>query len=503
MDDFSPEIAKAIHESLFPPKDIKYTTIEEYVLQSLELKQTASIEPDVFQRNFIFLMCNIIKDIKEIENRLKEYRKEYDSLKNAHGLEAEYKRRKLLYFCDINKKAHKEICSFISDRLVKYLLDTSCDLLKREDERELYFDITSYRRYKYAIHRKYFSYDFPFEAASKTEVYVKSKFDIEDWLSEEKRLMDLLSQNPEAFWKLLYNYVDDDQIMDTIKKIVKDNYHLSKRKEIFETLNDLLASKKYQSFITLGLIQIEGLFDDYCRLKFGENNSQGTLIEKVQKSLENNEFVFYKMYPYFALDIPQLRNEVAHTGMIQTDNAKKMVYNLILDLNTLTQMVLKASDFKFRTAQLIYKKISEIDLDSADTKTKDHAYDSLLLEMLQEFMLPDDGFWDMIKNPDDYKEEIQFYKIEDLKEGYIDRPGIIKSISDIVRRAEFWKAMYRLVNENCNETRYFSEAEEFAIKMKNDYISILEPTAKAECIEVSRILNQFSKSYKSKWINVE
>ena len=254
MDYFSPEIAKALHESLFPTKDVNYTTIEEYVLQTLELSQTASVEPEVFQRNFIYLMCNIIKDIKEIEDRLKKYREEFNSLKDNKGLEVEYKRRKLKYFCDINKQAHKEICSFISDGLVKYLLDTSCDLLKREDERELYFDITSYRRYKYALHRKFFSYDYPFDAAAKTEVYIKSKYDLEDWYFEEKNLMDLLSKDPEAFWKVLYKYVDDNEIMDTIQDTVETNYHLSKRKEIFETLNELLSSKKYQSFITLGLL---------------------------------------------------------------------------------------------------------------------------------------------------------------------------------------------------------------------------------------------------------
>ena len=500
MDYFSPEVAKALHETLFPTKDVKYTTIEEYVLQTLELTLPERVESEMFQRNFVYLMCNIIKDIKEIEDRLKTYRKEFDSLKGDKGLDTEYKRRKLKYFCEINKEAHKEICSFISDGLVKYLLDKSYDMLKREDEREGQFDLYSCLRYKYALHRKFFSYDYPFDAAAKTEVYIKSKYDLKDWPYEEKNLMDLLSKDPEAFWKVLYKYVDDDEIMDTIKETVETNYHLSKRKEIFETLNELLSSKKYQSFITLGLIQIEGLFDDYCRLKFGDNNTQGSLIEKVQKSLEKNEFVFYRMYPYFALDIPKLRNEVAHTGMIQTEDAQKMVYNLILDLNTLTQMVLKESDFKFRTAQLIYKKISELDFSSADPQIIDSAYDSLLQEMLAYFMLPDDGFWDMIKNPDEYNDEIQFYKNDELEEGYIDRPGIIHFLSQIVKKVEFWKAMYRLVSENCNETRYFSEAEEFATKMKNDYISILEPAAKAECIEVSKLLNQFSKSIKSKWI---
>ena len=86
-----------------------------------------------------------------------------------------------------------------------------------------------------------------------------------------------------------------------------------------------------------------------------------------------------------------------------------------------------------------------------------------------------------------------------MEEGYIDIPGIINSISEIVRSFGFWKAIHRLVNDNCKETSFWTEAEEFAKKMKNDYISILDQDAKTECIEVSKILDQLSKSKKSLW----
>ncbi|MBP8594726.1 MAG: hypothetical protein KBI35_09970 [Ruminococcus sp.] len=153
-----------LSEFLCPQKDVTYTKIEDYVLQSLNIDSLSYVEPDIFQRNFIYLMCNVLKDIREIENRLNEYHFQFNSIKDMKGLEAEYKRRKILYFCKINKEAHKEICSFLSDKIVKYLLATKYDMLKREDEKDF---LSTYRqswRYRYALHKKYYSYDYPFTA---------------------------------------------------------------------------------------------------------------------------------------------------------------------------------------------------------------------------------------------------------------------------------------------------------------------------------------------------
>lgn len=177
--------------------------------------------------------------------------------------------------------------------------------------------------------------------------------------------------------------------------------------------------------------------------------------------------------------------------MIQTEDTRKMVYNLILDLNTLTQMVHKQSTYKFRTASIIYKKIIELDVEN---NKSDKAYDKLLHEIISFFMLPDDGFWNMIKNPNNYEDEIQFYKNDNLEEEYIDVQGIISRIAEIVKSVEFWKAIHRMLDKWCTETAHWSEAEEFAKRMKNNYISILEPAAKAVCIEVSKALDQFTKS---------
>jgi hypothetical protein len=48
--------------------------------------------------------------------------------------------------------------------------------------------------------------------------------------------------------------------------------------------------------------------------------------------------------------------------------------------------------------------------------------------------------------------------------------------------------MHRLVDKHITPTSKWTEVEDFARRMKNEYIAVLDPDAKAECIEVSKIV---------------
>ena len=279
-------------------------------------------------------------------------------------------------------------------------------------------------------------------------------------------------------------YVENDHVMQNVLERVSNDYNMHKRQEIFDTLNRLFSERKYQSFITLGLIQIEGLFDDYCQIRYGESENQGTLVEKAQKTLETNEYNFLRMYPYFAFDIPLIRNEVAHKGMLRTEDAKRIAYNLALDLNALSQMVLSESREKFVYAVMAHEKL--LDWEPNDDGNTDDLYDMLLHELFMFDKMANAHFWEVLKNPDNFRDEIEFYRDDDLPEGMIDLPGIVDFMSLLVRSEGFWKAIHRLVNRHITPTSKLVEVEEFARKMKNEYIGVLEPDAKAVCIEVAK-----------------
>lgn len=473
--------------AMLPPKiDVNYMSIEDYVLSTLGMEKGSVEKPEIFHKNFVHLMCHLFRDIKEIEERLTDYRARYAALQNKTTNKSEFERRKLSYFCDLNKEALREINGFIASRIPSFLSDHSYDTLNRECEHEELSDLFYQNRYKFAWYRDYYSTEYPFGIIVKVSQYAKEKYRLEQVMEEERRLLSLYFASPERFWNQMDQYIETDHVMQNILERVTNDYNLHKRQEIFETLNNLFSEGKYQSFITLGLIQIEGLFDDYCQIRFGESENQGTLVEKAQKTLETNENNLLRMYPYFAFDIPLLRNEVAHKGMLKTEDAKRIAYDLVLDLNTLSQMVKSESGDKFIYAIMTHEKLLE--WQSKEEGNTDTLYNTLLIELLMFDKMANAHFWKVLKNPEDYKDEIEFYRKDDLPEGMIDLPGIVDIMSRLVRSEGFWKAMHRLVNQHSTPTSKWIELEDFARKMKNEYIAVLEPNAKAECIKVSKIV---------------
>ncbi len=468
-------------------KGIDYVAIEDYVLSILGIEKSAlgDLNPELYYKNYVYLMCHVTKDIEEIEERLACYKAKYNSLQNIKTNAAEFERRKLAYFCDLNKEALDEICGFVAKGIPEFLRDSNYDLLNRECEREGLSDLFFRRRYKYAWHRDYYSFDYPYEVSVKLSQYVKEKYTLTQTLQEEQRLLNLYLQQPEAFWTLMKQYVDADNVMVTILERVSNNYHLKKRQEIFETLNDLFIHRKYQSFVTLGLIQVEGLFDDYCQIRFGEKENMGTLIEKAKRTLSTNEYTFLKMYPYFAFDVPLLRNQVAHKGMLQIEEAELTAYNLVLDLNTLSQMVKSESYDKFIPAIMTHEKLLGW---SPDDSSTDELYDTLAYELFMLDKIASEHFWEIIRTPKKYEDEILFYKKGDLPEGYIDLPGIVDALSQLVRSDGLWKAMHRLVAKHITPSSEWVEVRAFAKRMKDQYIGLLEDTAKSECIEIAKIV---------------
>jgi hypothetical protein len=464
-------------------------SIEDYLFKTLGIDKDSlsHMSSDIFQKNFTHLMCHVIEDIQEIENRINDYQARYHSLENVEGNDAEFKRRKLKYFCDLSKQARDEITDFIAHDVSEFLRNYNYDTLQRECERDGLSNLSYQTRYKYALHRKYYSIDFPYGVAVKIEQYVKEKYDTLRYSTEEDRLITLYKDHPNDFRDLMHCYVDNDHVMENILQRVSNNYHLSRRSEVFETLKELFDQKKYQSFIALGLIQIEGLFYDYCIIHYGESENQGTLIEKARKTLETNEYTFLKMYPYFAFDISLLRNEAAHKGIVSSVDAEDMAYNLVLDLNTLSQMVKSESYDKFIPVIMTHEDMIKWTPDAVGNS--DALYDQLLYEFLSLDKIANTHFWKLLKEPEKYKDEIEFYRVKDLPAGMIDLPGIVGVMSALIKSEGFWRALHRLLNDYTSPTFQWRETIDFAKRMRDDYIADLVGGAKSECIEVSKILN--------------
>ena len=445
-------------------------------------KSLTSINKEDLKKEFISIMCDVITDIREIKERIKEYKKRYNDLQNQRGLEIEYQRRKLLYFCKINKKALDDICSFLSESISQYI-----------DQHILTPDNCA--KYQYEILKNFYSCDYPYEVVIKVDYYIlynyfkDNDYDVFEFETKEKCLMDLYDNNPDDLWKMLYDYIDNNSILAEVIERINGCYHLAKRKEIFEILSKLFYEENYLTFITLGLLQIEGLFDDYSKLKFGESKDQGTLIEKVDKTLNNNTFEMFKLYPYFAFDIPRLRNEVAHTGMISTTkDQKKISYDLIFDLYILSGLVENHSCTPIRNLVNIYDSFIEY----TAYEGEDLKYICLIYQLFYGYLLTPADFkiyFSIIKKYQDFENELNFYGNAYSK---------IKCISEMILKEETWSAIVKIIKKDSAIPIYMSTLFyynngsffQFAEIIKNDYISILSGKAKDICKEVSKLLKE-------------
>ena len=124
----------------------------------------------------------------------------------------------------------------------------------------------------------------------------------------------------------------------------------------------LYEEKHYQSFVALGLLQLEGLFFDICSIRYDDKENAGSLVEKAEKALSNkSEISYMRYYPYFAFDVPVKRNEIAHTGFIKARNLEQIANELLLDLNAVARMAKMESDGKFRIFIMIYNALLTVD----------------------------------------------------------------------------------------------------------------------------------------------
>lgn len=466
--------------------------IEEYLLRQLgcDFTDFTKEKKQLFLKNYIYITSIVIKDLKEIDNRISYCKKEYSKLENNKTNEAEYQRRKLEYFAKINKDAKFEITKFLHNKLNDYLLKHDFDILKREEDKDAVTMLLLKGRYKFAEMHDYYDINFDFSTYAKAN-YLPD-ISLINRIKTTERYIDLKKDNPSEYQKEIKKLVDDKEIMIGLSTRVGNNYYLNKRKDLFKTLVSLYEKKSYQAFIALGLLQLEGIFYDYCLVKFGDIENMGTLVEKVYKSFNDNDKMNMFYYPYFAFDVPVMRNEIAHKGMINNDDIEATMYNLILDLNSVIRMVEDESTDKFKIFFMIYAELKK--LDSTDTDYVTNLNKELLYNLIGFKFLTQSYFWQLLKEPNKYEIEIGFYASDNLQDGHIDIAIIVQYIAGLLKKEEFWQVVIDQINKlSARYDEIPKELYELASKLKKDYIAILSGNAKKKCIELSSILDKYDE----------
>ena len=478
---------KSFFEGSSTPKKPKTETLD-YLLNSLSIEKELIENEDIYIRNYLFATLTARNYLIEIEARIKEIKEHISQFKNREC----YPCRKLIFFQKKNERAKDEIVNFLCFGLEKYLSknnDPYSDLINRNDVEKMWmFGPT----YDYNYNAQYYDPNYDFSTYAK---FVNTpNTSVLDSYRKIKNAIVLKKEDEEKYYNVVIDTVESNNLLENMAERIAMNYHFHKRKEIFDTMTALFKEEKYITFIITAAIQIEGMFYELVTIRYGGKENQGTLSEKADKTFSNNPQNKHALYPYFAFDIPELRNKVAHIGLVEEENIKHKAYELVLDLHCILSLAEKESLNKFINVVTIFNKINEDvkpeDYDS-DDKYKSAIAEHLFSELYLGYITIDECFWKLLLRPTDYKEELNYYLPDQEDDNYIYIKDMVLYFHSILRHELFWQVVFeytkKLTEINFNK---INDMGKFIYKLKNMFIPILTGNAKSLCIEVNKELQK-------------
>lgn len=414
----------------------------------------------LFISNYKYLLDLVLSDIDEINHRIKVLKKS----DKEEPPEKDYLHRKLRYFIEKNQTALSEIINYILNGVYEILSeDKNINYSDRINDELFNMMLTS--RYPYNFYKRYYDFYYDFSVEAKIRFMPGVKLD--NYLEIIKSNIELKKNNFEEYQNKLSKIVNTHNVLEYLCTNVEVHNVLNKRLEVFNTLKYLYEHEQWQSFISLAVLQIEGLFYDCCMIQKQNKLSKtaGTYVEKVEKSFRNNDIIMLSVFPYFMFDIPDIRNEIAHTGYFVSNNLRHTANELIFDLNTLIKWIYDITHDKYTTLKMIDDKLEEHH--NADLNQK---VEVLIYEMLANTAVTDFKYLDLLKAPSLYSDEISYMK---TPAGYWE--GIIEKIMNIIKTELFWNCIYDSIKDDTTyKTDKLYNLVLLAEKLKNTFIPILQ-----------------------------
>ena len=464
--------------------DPKINTID-YLINQLSVTSDSIKNEDTFIRNYIYTITIARKHLIEIDTRLNTISQEMKKIIDKES----YQFRKLKYFEKKNIAAKDEITGFICYGLVNYICrehSIDFDLIDRNNENKMWLNGPVY---DYNFNKKY--YDPNYDFATFARFYDIPNVQLLEILNNIECMIALKQNDLEAYYQKVRLTVNDNKMLSRMTERIATNYHFHNRKEIFESMMSLFEEKKYVTFILTATIQIEGMFYDLVTIRYGKKENHGTLVEKVDKTFNKNSIQKQTLYPHFAFNLPELRNQVAHKGLVNIENIENLAYELVLDLNCIVSIAEKESLDKFKTFLMIFDKMNEVD---SHDYTDENAYmesvsKCLFYELFANNIMSDEYFWKLLSEPLNYSDELSFYLPSTPEKDSIYLKDVVLYIAAFIQKEEFWQVVL-------NESASISEISEskindlgaFVEKIKNMFISKLQGNAKKLCCEVNKKL---------------
>lgn len=463
----------------------------DYLLDALSVSKDVVKYEDIFIRNYIYITSIARKHLLEIEERIKEIKKKENKISDKES----YASKKLKYFLKKNEKAKNEIVNFLCYEISNYICkhnDSYSDLINRRKDKPLW--LLYGPSYDYNYNYKYYDPNYDFSTCAK---FIDTpNMNVIESLKNVDSMIALKESDLEEYYKKVISTVDNNKLLENMVERIGTNYHFHKRKEVFETMINIFNEEKYTTFILTAVIQLEGMFYELVSIRYGQKENQGTLIEKVEKTFSKNSQQKHALYPYFAFDIPDLRNKAAHIGLIDDDNIKNMAYELVLDLNCILLLAEKESLNKFKYTIEIFNKVQEMNLE--DYKNEDDFQKAITMCVLKELytysLMTDEYFWELLSKPQEYEDELIYYLPQDNNDDELYLIDIVEILSNIVYSEMFWQIVLD-ETEDIEEIKSNTvhDVGSFIEKLKNIFIPRLQGKAKELCCQVNKKLQEIKR----------
>ncbi len=454
------------------------------ILEDAEQRDIATQQRIAY--NFCYCVRLIQADLKEIDVRINEMK---TAISKRQLSDENYEKKKLLYFIKLNEAAKEEIITFFSEKLIDFILSKPQADFRHPREQSLdALDLAS--RYDYAKNRRFYDQNYDFS----TETKIRFLPGVDKLLPDDdiREFIELKQKDFASFNAEIDRIVSENNVIAYIADAIRNRYVFYKRAEIFDTLVELYRSGKFSSFIALIMMQIEGIFYDCITVKYQKErfDKAGTLVEKAKAAFSTNDIVMKAIFPYFAFEFPVMRNQVAHSGMLISEDLRHTSNELILDLYCVIFWTCKLSDEKYISLRMVFNKLHE-------TKNDEDNAGILFRELFATLMVSSNECLDVLATPEKYDDELMFYeKSVDKSVGKVTIKAVVDKLSGLIKSEAFWKYAH-------NSMQYITEPRQgdifnlidYLFVLKNKFIAVLPNGSpeKTYCAKINAALATFNR----------
>lgn len=471
MDTFEKEAIKEKREE-FLKDEYDFTNEEEFT--------------SILINNFIMVQSEVMRDLKEINDRINQINAQQSKLKPE-----EYEFRKLDYSKRINVKAKVEIEQFLTEKSISYIKERVKDKknwIRSQNELSKLFDCLPY---DYSYYKQFYNPEYDYSTDT------KYRFLLNHSPSKIQEKIELKSKSVEKYYADLEYNMNHEDMLNKVLSGIRNHHVLIKREEIFDTLNSLYKAERYQSFINLAVVQVEGLFYDFCFILNDEIEVEnvGTLSVKAEKAFSNNLALWLSMYPYYAFDAPNFRNKIAHNGLWDSGNLKNFCNELVFDIYSIINAIRLSDKLPYNLFSVVLtmrNKIKSIDISEKD-------YLAVLMEIFggaQICKSGANGIFSDLKNREQKKKILEFYPIQINDTESTNLYEECCRITKVIYTEKTWDIILELLKDIKDYTPGNPyDFVEFSKSIKNNYICEFEngSNLKKKCIEIGKELKRFEK----------